>query len=580
MILHVLACDYDGTIADHGHVNRETAAALARVRESGRKLVLVTGRVLPDLRHVCPNLDDLFDAVVAENGAVLYFPGTREVKVLGDAPQPALVEGLRRRGVPHDLGSSLVATLAPFAEESVAAIREAGVERTLVFNKGALMLLPGGVTKATGLKAGLAAMGFSRHNVAAIGDGENDHAFLSVAEFAVAVADAVPALRERADVVTREPASRGARAFIEEHVLTDAAELAPRLARHWLTLGERPDATPLQLPPHGTHLLIVGPSESGKSTLTGVLVERLVESGRTVCLLDPEGDYQSLSELEGILVLGGKGSRALPSAEDLGQLVRRPRAGLVLNLSTMSRAEKVEYGAMALATIAAARAAVGMPHWLIVDEAHHILPAQGAPGVQMLKPGREPVCLITLSADDVPAAIHTTPNAVVSTDLGAFDAALGAVMRARGGDAPARHPHALGDAPLAQGEAAIALLDGRPPSVTRFRVAQRRVEHRRHARKYSEGELPPERSFFFRGPEGALNLRAANLLRFCELAGGVDLATWNFHLRRGDYSSWMREMIKDPELAMEIARIEADQALEPAASRREVLAAIRRRYAV
>src|SRR5688500_16411196 len=177
MILHVLACDYDGTIAAHGHVTSETAAALARVRQSGRKLVLVTGRMLPDLRHVCPSVDEMFDAVVAENGAVLYLPGTREVKLLGDPPQPALVEGLRQRGVPHDIGSSIVATLAPFAEEAVAAIREAGVERTLVFNKGALMLLPGGVTKATGLEAALATMGLSAHNVAGIGDAENDHAF-------------------------------------------------------------------------------------------------------------------------------------------------------------------------------------------------------------------------------------------------------------------------------------------------------------------------------------------------------------------------------------------------------------------
>jgi hypothetical protein len=554
-------------------------AALARVRDSGRKLVLVTGRVLPDLRHVCPGVDEMFDGVVAENGAVLYFPATQEVRVLGDSPQPALIEELRRREVPHDLGSSLVATLAPFAEEAVAAIREAGVERTLVFNKGALMLLPGGVTKATGLAAALAAMGFSARNVAAIGDGENDHAFLSVAEVAVAVADAVPALRHRADFVTREPGPRGARAFIEEHVLEDAAALAPTIARHFLTLGERPDATPLQLPPHGTHLLVVGPTGSGKSTLTGVLVERLVESGRTVCLLDPEGDYQSLGELEDVVVLGGKSSHALPAGDELAQRVRRPRAGLVLNLSTMSRAEKVEYGAAALSAIGVARTAVGLPHWLIIDEAHHILPAQGSPGVEVLKQSREPVCLITLSVDDVASGVHTLPTTVVSTDRGAFDAALRSLGRARGGEGVAGAA-SIGPAPLARGEAAIGWLNGSGPGATRFRVAPRRVEHRRHARKYSEGELPPERSFYFRGRENALNLRAANLLRFCELAAGVDLATWEFHLRRGDYSAWAREMIKDPALAMEIARLEANGALTAEVSRRDALAAIRRRYAV
>ena len=113
----------------------------------------------------------------------------------------------------------------------------------------------------------------------------------------------------------------------------------------------------------------------------------------------------------------------------------------------------------------------------------------------------------------------------------------------------------------------------------RFHVSQRRAEHRRHIRKYTEGELPPDRSFYFRGPEAALNLRAANLLRFCELAEGVDEATWAHHLRHGDYSAWIRDMIKDPDLAEEIGGIERE-ALSPAESRSRVLEALRRRYAV
>jgi hypothetical protein len=98
-------------------------------------------------------------------------------------------------------------------------------------------------------------------------------------------------------------------------------------------------------------------------------------------------------------------------------------------------------------------------------------------------------------------------------------------------------------------------------------------------RKYTEGELPPDRSFYFRGPGGALNLRAANLTRFVELAEGVDEPTWAYHLRRGDYSAWLREMIKDPDLATQVAALEkAGDA--PVESRRRVLEALRARYAV
>src|SRR5881394_3130082 len=93
-----LACDYDGTIAHHGRVSEETVAALDRVRASGRKLLLVTGRVLDDLISVFPRVD-LFDRVVAENGALLYRPATKEQKPLGEPPPEALVERLGKAGV-------------------------------------------------------------------------------------------------------------------------------------------------------------------------------------------------------------------------------------------------------------------------------------------------------------------------------------------------------------------------------------------------------------------------------------------------------------------------------------------------
>jgi hydroxymethylpyrimidine pyrophosphatase-like HAD family hydrolase len=576
VIAHVLACDYDGTIADHGRVDATTAAVLARVRESGRKLFLVTGRMLPDLRAVCPEADEIFDVIVAENGALLYFPGRREVRPLGDAPEPALVDALQRRGVAFEVGSSILATVEQYAEAALAAVRETGVERTLVFNKGSLMLLPGGVTKGTGLLAALAAVELSPHNVVAIGDAENDHAFFALAECAVAVADAIPALRERADHVTQHPGPRGVVEFVEAHLLNDLADLLPGLDRHRLELGERGDGTPVLLRAHGTNPLIVGPSASGKSTLTGVLVERLVETGRSVFLLDPEGDYQTLAELEGVVVLGGKAEQALPAPDEVEQLVRHPGTSLVLNLSALTRAEKVSYATAILGTVASVRGRTGMPHWLVIDEAHHIFPREGSPATELLSPGMEALCMITLAVTDLAPGVLPLVNVVASTEREAFQAAVAAVQGGRGTSDPTP---TLEGPPLDRGEAAVAWL-GAEPAVARFRARRRRVEHRRHVRKYTEGELPPERSFYFRGPRGELKLRAVNLVRFRELAEGVDDATWLFHLRRGEYSVWLRDMIKDPELAAEIEVVERNPTSAAGRSRQQVLDALQRRYAV
>ncbi len=105
-----------------------------------------------------------------------------------------------------------------------------------------------------------------------------------------------------------------------------------------------------------------------------------------------------------------------------------------------------------------------------------------------------------------------------------------------------------------------------------------RMERRRHLRKYAEGELGPDKSFYFRGPEGRLNLRAQNLMLFIQLADGVDDETWMYHLRRGDYSHWFRESIKDESLAREVEIIEKMADISPEESRALIKANIEERY--
>jgi hydroxymethylpyrimidine pyrophosphatase-like HAD family hydrolase len=183
-----LACDYDGTIAADGLVDPSTLRSLQQLRESGRRLILVTGRELPDLLRVLPHID-VFDRVVAENGALVYCPDTRTETALAAPPRPEFVESLRRRGVtPLSVGRVIVATWEPQQAVVLEAIRELGLEMQVIFNKGAVMVLPSGVNKATGLTSALESLHLSPHNCVGIGDAENDHAFLSLCECSVAVA--------------------------------------------------------------------------------------------------------------------------------------------------------------------------------------------------------------------------------------------------------------------------------------------------------------------------------------------------------------------------------------------------------
>ena len=194
-----LATDYDGTIAHHGTIEHAAVNALERLRATGRRIILVTGRTLDDLLHVCPHLA-LFDRVVAENGALLYRPDNKGETILGERPPDKFIETLRQRGVaPLSVGQVIVATWTPNENIVLNTIRDLGLELQVVFNKGAVMVLPSGVNKASGLHAALDDLRLSPHSVVGIGDAENDHAFMQLCECSFAVANALPMVKERAD---------------------------------------------------------------------------------------------------------------------------------------------------------------------------------------------------------------------------------------------------------------------------------------------------------------------------------------------------------------------------------------------
>ena len=111
-----------------------------------------------------------------------------------------------------------------------------------------------------------------------------------------------------------------------------------------------------------------------------------------------------------------------------------------------------------------------------------------------------------------------------------------------------------------------------------LRAISPRGEHHRHLRKYVEGELRPDICFYFRGPEGQLNLRAQNLAMFLHLTDGVDEATWRYHLRRHDYSRWFRDAIRDPSLAGEAERVESDRGIPSYLARQLIREMIQQRY--
>jgi hydroxymethylpyrimidine pyrophosphatase-like HAD family hydrolase len=562
----VLACDFDETLGVGGRVADETIAALERLLSSGRKSILVTGRELDDLLRIFPYAD-LFERIVAENGAMIYRPASREKMTQGKPPPEKFVRMLRERGVvPLGVGEVIVSTLQPHETTVLNTIRDLGLEMQVIFNKGAVMVLPAGINKATGLAVALREVGISPHNVVGVGDAENDHAFLSLCECSVAVANALPTVKERVDFVTQGENGRGVVELIDEIVREDLQAREDRLQRHHILLGHRESGEEVRLSPYGVNLLIAGPSGSGKSTVTTAILERLNEQGYQFCVVDPEGDYESF---EGAVALGTH--EQPPSGDEVLRLLKNPADNAIVNLVGLALKDRPAFFLALLPRLQDLRARLGHPHWLVIDETHHVLPASWEPAPLAIPKEFERFVFVTIQPKSIAPEARSAVNTVIAVGE-APEKTLSEVGALIGETPPSAPP-----IKLSQGEVLLWRKQPNAPPL-KFHILPARAERRRHRRKYAEGDLGDKKSFYFEGPEGKLHLQAQNLILFVQLAEGVDNDTWNHHLRRGDYSRWFRKEIKDEELAAEAERVENMDGIPADESRGLIKKAIEERY--
>lgn len=561
----VLATDYDGTLATDGRVHDETLTALKHLRASGRKLILVTGRQLDDLLQVFEQID-LFDYVVAENGALLYSPASRQEKLLGEQPPEEFIKALRDRQVdPLSVGRVIVATWHPQETTVLQTIRDLGLELQVIFNKGAVMVLPSGINKAVGLAAALDEMKLSAHNVVGVGDAENDHAFLSLCEFSVAVANALPMLKERVDFVTDGKRGDGVIELIDKLIASDLSELDEQLQRHNILLGTKEDGSEVNIQPYATSILLAGTSGGGKSTLATAVLERIAEQNYQFCIIDPEGDYENF---ENGVILGD--ATRLPRLTEILDLLEQPHENVVINLLGIAAEDRSGFFAEILPALLELRSRTGRPHWIVVDEAHHLIPSSWNPAALTLPQQLKGLMLITVHPDQIASAGLSLIDTILTVG-NSPEANIKTFCKTLGNCPPQLSPQSL-----EAGEALVWFRETTEPF--RFRITPGHTERRRHVRKYAEGELGEDKSFYFRGTQGKLNLRAQNLILFTQMAEGVDDETWLYHLQQGDYSRWFQEAIKDESLAEEAEEIEKRSHISAGESRAAIKEAIAQRY--
>ena len=567
----VLALDYDGTIARDGVLDPAVKASIAEARARGITAILVTGRILSDLKRVAGDLT-FVDAVVAENGAQLAFPGGH-TWLIGHPPPAAFLDELHHRGIDFAAGQCLVETDASLAPQILSIIRERELPLVLLFNRSRLMILPQGISKATGLRAALIALRLSAHNAIGVGDAENDFDLLAACEIGAAVGWGSPALQRSADEVIPGNGPSALAPWIQQ--AAKSTRLAPdRIGRNKIMLAMTDSGEPLGIAIGGRNVLIAGDPRSGKSWLTGLSSEQLMLHDYCTCVVDPEGDYEQLEALPRVIAWGGDDPP--PSLPELARMLRHPDMSVVINLSRVPYKEKVDYLQSLLPMLASLRRDTGLPQRIVVDEAHYFL---NSPNVhQMLDLDLGAYTLVTYRPSDLHPDVRKAMEVVCATRIA--DPQEARAMQTMFGNGTGDWSGTL--AGLADGEA--ALLPGAQEALGKLQrcsLRPRLTAHVRHRSKYLDVPIQSGREFIFTAGGKPVGPPSKTLQEFVSSLGSVSTEVLDGHVRRGDFSRWIAEVFHDHPLASDVRKVEQRYRLGYVESLQgELVRAIHERYEV
>jgi hypothetical protein len=569
-----IAVDYDGTLTSGRRPDNAVLDRLLSWRREGGRLVLVTGRILDHLLEDFDDAADAFDLVVAENGAVLW-DGRRDRR-LSPAVDLALWDALSARGVPCRRGSVILATHGDYSLEIEATIGALGLDVQLVPNRAELMVVPAGVSKGTGLRVALRTLGLSPHSALAVGDGENDLSMLQSCEIGAAVANAVPAVRNAADLVTNAADGAGVEELLDGPLLRGhAAVVSPRWT---VQLGHDPQGSVVSIPASQIDVLVCGKSGGGKSYIAGLIAEQLIELDYSLFIVDPEGDHNALTRLPGVVAVGT--AEGIPSVDHLVALLRQHLGTVSVDLSLQPDRVREDFYRRVPPAIEQLHRSRGVPHWIMLDEAH--TPLRSERGMKALfeteRKGHllvtfDPALLPETLIDRIDVAViipHTPDIAPVLRSFRCSQERFDVLAEgARSGDA-------------------VVLRRAAPDcaaEVVRVRIAARQTDHVRHLHKYTAGQLPESRRFYFRNAlDQTVGRPAANLAEFHTQLAHCDPDVIDHHARRQDFSRWIATTLGDQETASIVEAIERHLARSDSASpdpnqaRTQILAAIERRY--
>lgn len=532
------------------------------VKEAGYVLILVTGRRLAVIPELGP-FDELCEAIVAENGATIYYPLINRVETPFGKLADEVVQNLKLLNIGVEFGEAIAATWTPHDRAVLDSIAKTGYAATLEYNKGAVMVLPPGATKGSGLKHALAKLGYSTRNVLACGDAENDRSMFEQADLSVAVSNATPNIRNLADLVLEKKGGEGCRDMLANLVQNKIPPYRCQPNRR-INLGNTLKKDPVCLSSFNfldSNWCIAGSSGTGKTWIAGLILEQLLDMGYQVCVIDPEGDYRSIKAVPRTIVFGSAYSPP-PAVSDVITLLEYAQINIILDLCQYNLDEKRDYVRRFLQALGGLRARRGVPHWFLLDEAHYFCQWGGDSLSELIMENARAggFTFITYQVEGLPEALLNSIDHWIITKLQHERETqhIQNILREQG--LPVPPSIQFGDIPKRQFYLSMGNTNQQEPpqsGIVSLDQMSRTTPHVRHLHKYLIAPLPSKKQFYFHTEHGEAAIKpAASLWEFSQILPLLPIDTIRYHLERKDFERWLRDIIKNDELAHQLRKID------------------------
>jgi hypothetical protein len=339
-------------------------------------------------------------------------------------------------------------------------------------------------------------------------------------------------------------------------------------------LGKTSEGFDVTLPSSGANVMISGDPRSGKSWIAGLLAEQLIEGGYQICIVDPEGDYAQMGQRPNVVTLGH--DLALPSPVAATRFLAAGPLSTILTLSSLAPGEQSSYVEQLLAALQDRRDAMGIPHWVVIDEAHHFFQAQ-SPCLKYLCSPTGSFCLVTYRPSLVAGEAYGAIGAhiLTSTKVEEERYFVTKILQAH------NHLHIPAHTALETLELprrGLLLTNSAEPGWQVFTPMERLTSHAHHSRKYTDTQLPNEKAFYFKA--GGEPCMGHNMIEFYQAIKSVPLESLRHHLLAGDFSRWVAEVIGDQQLAAGLRKLERTTPAGATPDRAEILAHIEDHYLI